>query len=78
MTDPELDLVVLGGGGHVGLPLSLAFADGGWRVGIYDIDAARLERIASGRMPFREDGADELLTRVLAAGRLELGSDATM
>ena len=26
---PELDVVVLGGGGHVGLPLSLAFADAG-------------------------------------------------
>ena len=35
---PELDVVVLGGGGHVGLPLSLAFADAGLRVGIYDIE----------------------------------------
>ncbi len=33
MTDPQLDVVVLGGGGHVGLPLSLAFADAGLRVG---------------------------------------------
>ena len=32
----ELDVVVLGGGGHVGLPLSLAFAQAGLRVGIYD------------------------------------------
>jgi UDP-N-acetyl-D-mannosaminuronic acid dehydrogenase len=32
-----LDVVVVGGGGHVGLPLSLVLADSGLRVGIYDI-----------------------------------------
>ena len=37
---PDLDVVVLGGGGHVGLPLSLAFAEAGLRVGIYDTNQA--------------------------------------
>ena len=54
-----LDVVVLGGGGHVGLPLSLALADAGLRVGIYDIDGATLERIGRGEMPFLENGADD-------------------
>src|SRR6476620_11133714 len=75
---PDLDVVVLGGGGHVGLPLSLAFADAGLRVGIYDTNQATLDRIASGEMPFMETGADELLTRVLATGRLAFGSDGSM
>ena len=61
--NPDLDVVVLGGGGHVGLPLSLAFAEAGLRVGIYDTNQATLDRIASGEMPFMENGADELLTR---------------
>jgi UDP-N-acetyl-D-mannosaminuronic acid dehydrogenase len=78
VTEGELDLVVLGGGGHVGLPLSLAFADSGLRVGIYDINKATLERIASGEMPFMERGADELLPRVLGSGRLELSPDPSM
>jgi UDP-N-acetyl-D-mannosaminuronic acid dehydrogenase len=78
VTDQDLDLVVLGGGGHVGLPLALAFADSGWRVGIYDIDQAKLERIGKGEMPFREHGADELLPKVLATGRLVLSSDPTI
>jgi UDP-N-acetyl-D-mannosaminuronic acid dehydrogenase len=78
VTDQELDLVVLGGGGHVGLPLALAFADSGWKVGIYDIDRAKIERIGQGEMPFREHGADELLPRVLATGRLILSSDPAM
>ena len=69
---------MLGGGGHVGLPLALAFADTGWRVGIYDIDRPKLEQIGRGEMPFRENGADELLPKVLASGRLVLGADPTM
>jgi UDP-N-acetyl-D-mannosaminuronic acid dehydrogenase len=70
----DLDIVVLGGGGHVGLPLSLALAEAGLRVGIYDTNQATLDAIASGRMPFLENGADELLPQVLATGRLVLSS----
>jgi UDP-N-acetyl-D-mannosaminuronic acid dehydrogenase len=76
--EPDLDLVVLGGGGHVGLPLSLAFADAGLNVGIYDINSATLERIAAGSMPFKETGADELLPKVLATGRLTLSNDPSL
>jgi UDP-N-acetyl-D-mannosaminuronic acid dehydrogenase len=80
MTDrsQDLDVVVLGGGGHVGLPLSLAFADAGLRVGIYDTNQATLDRIAAGEMPFLEAGADELLRRILPTGRLEFGTDGAM
>src|SRR5688500_14761287 len=73
---PDLDVVVLGGGGHVGLPLSLAFADAGLRVGIYDTSQPTLDRIAAGEMPFLENGADELLREVLATGRLTLSAEA--
>jgi UDP-N-acetyl-D-mannosaminuronic acid dehydrogenase len=70
--DADLDLVVLGGGGHVGLPLSLAFAREGLRVGIFDTNQATLDLIGTGRMPFKEDGADELLRELLPTGRLVL------
>ena len=33
----DRDVVVIGGCGHVGLPLALAFADRGARVAIYDV-----------------------------------------
>jgi len=78
VNDLELDLVVLGGGGHVGLPLSLAFAKAGLRVGIYDTNESTLERIGRGEMPFLENGAGELLREVLPTGRLELGSAGEM
>src|SRR6266480_3717465 len=74
----DLDVVVLGGGGHVGLPLSLAFAKAGLRVGIYDTNQGTLDRIAAGEMPFLETGAEELLGEVLATGRLAFGTDGSM
>ena len=73
-----LDAVVLGGGGHVGLPLSLVLADSGARVGILDIDEAKLGRLAAGEVPFMEKGAAEVLARVLPTGQLEFGSDPSM
>ena len=61
----ELDVAVVGGCGHVGLPLALAFADRGQRVGVYDIDPAAVAKVASGEMPFDEPGAPEVLGRVI-------------
>jgi UDP-N-acetyl-D-mannosaminuronic acid dehydrogenase len=76
-TDP-IDVAVVGGGGHVGLPLSLTFADAGLRVGIFDIAEATLQRVAAGEMPFVEAGADELLRKVLQTDRLELSSSPSV
>ena len=75
---PELDLVVLGGGGHVGLPLSLAFAKAGLRVGIVDTAEATLAKIGRGEMPFMENGAQELLAELLPTGRLELSASSEL
>src|SRR5437016_13800211 len=69
------DVVVIGGCGHVGLPLALAFADRGARVGIYDVSEAAVDTVNSGRMPFAEPGAGEVLSRVLGAGRLVASAD---
>jgi UDP-N-acetyl-D-mannosaminuronic acid dehydrogenase len=74
----DLDLVVVGGAGHVGLPLSLAFASTGMRVGIYDIDPNAVACIRAGNVPFAERGAPELLAKMLAADRLELDTNAAM
>ncbi len=71
----RLDMVIVGGCGHVGLPLALSLADSGYRVGIDDIDAAKVDRVRSGSVPFLENGADALLKKLLPTGRLELASD---
>src|SRR5260370_33552168 len=69
------DVVVIGGCGHVGLPPALAFAGRGARVGIYDVSETAVARVNSGQMPFAEPGADDVLRRVLGAGRLEASAD---
>lgn len=68
-------ICVIGGAGHVGLPLALVFADAGQRVVIYDSNTAALEQIASGVMPFVEAGAEPLLESALRSGRLLMSSD---
>ena len=71
----DRDVVIVGGCGHVGLPLALAFADRGANVGIYDISQASVDTVNAGRMPFAESGADTVLPRVLSAGRLKASAD---
>jgi UDP-N-acetyl-D-mannosaminuronic acid dehydrogenase len=72
----EHDVVVVGGCGHVGLPLGLAFAESGLDVVLYDTNAEVVEIVNGGAMPFAEVGAPDVLTRVLAAGRLRATTDA--
>jgi UDP-N-acetyl-D-mannosaminuronic acid dehydrogenase len=71
----DLDVVVLGGAGHVGLPLGIAFASAGLDTAVYDVDADAIASIAAGRMPFMEAGADEALELALATGRLAFTTD---
>ena len=73
-----LDLVIVGGCGHVGLPLALSLADAGYRVGINDVDQEKIELVRAGIVPFRETGAEALLARLLPTGRLELSRDPAM
>lgn len=73
-TVPDVAVIGLG---RIGLPLALSFADRGLHVIGVDNDASRLDAIAAGRMPFKETGADELIERVHASGRLTTTSSVT-
>jgi UDP-N-acetyl-D-mannosaminuronic acid dehydrogenase len=74
----DRDVVVIGGCGHVGLPLAIAFADRGARVGIYDVSQAAVATVNSCEMPFDEPGATDVLRRVVAEGRLLATTDPAM
>jgi UDP-N-acetyl-D-mannosaminuronic acid dehydrogenase len=74
----DLDVVVIGGCGHVGLPLAIAFADRGARVGIYDVSDAAVATVNAARLPFDEPGAAGVLERVVADGRLVASTDASI
>jgi len=47
-------------GGHVGIPLVLAFAEAGMTVNVNDLNEAVLASLASGKLPFIEHGAAPL------------------
>jgi UDP-N-acetyl-D-mannosaminuronic acid dehydrogenase len=69
------NLVVVGGGGHVGLPLSLVLADVGYNVTALDISIDTVEMVNSGVVPFTEDGASDLLKRLLNEKKFIATSD---
>jgi UDP-N-acetyl-D-mannosaminuronic acid dehydrogenase len=62
-----LDVVIVGGCGHVGLPLGIMLARTGLHVGLLDVDEEKKAMVRSGCMPFLEHGADELLTETIGS-----------
>src|SRR5687767_7719078 len=67
-----LRVAVVGGCGHIGLPLGLLLCDRGHTVTLVDVNAAAVKAISEGKLPFYEQGAEELLPKCLASGRLKL------
>jgi UDP-N-acetyl-D-mannosaminuronic acid dehydrogenase len=59
------DVCIVGGLGHVGLPLGISLADSGQKVILYDINQKAIELVSQGKMPFIEKGAEDVLPRVL-------------
>lgn len=58
-------VVIVGGCGHVGLPLGLMLATRGFTVTLLDVDSHKIREVNSGRVPFLENGADELIKTVV-------------
>lgn len=70
VTAKTADLTVVGGAGHVGIPLVLSFAAKGLTVNVNDINEQTLATLKAGRVPFIENGAQPLLEKALADQRL--------
>ena len=75
-TVDNADITVVGGAGHVGIPLVLALAEAGLRVNVNDLNQKSLDTLKSGRLPFIEDGAESVLAKALAESRLVFTSAA--
>jgi UDP-N-acetyl-D-mannosaminuronic acid dehydrogenase len=69
-TVENADITVVGGAGHVGVPLVLALAEAGLRVNVNDLNQTTLDTLKSGKLPFIEDGAEQVLAAALAGKRL--------
>ncbi|MBU1808974.1 MAG: nucleotide sugar dehydrogenase [Candidatus Omnitrophica bacterium] len=70
------DVAIVGGLGHVGLPLGLVFAKKGLKVCLYDIDTEKAILVRRGKMPFLEYGAEPILKNVIKSGVLTVSTDA--
>ena len=73
-----LDVVVVGGCGHVGLPLGIAFADRGLNTVVFDINAAAVAKVNAAELPFDEPDAAPVLERVIGNGTLVASSDPSL
>ena len=72
------DVVVIGGCGHVGLPLAIALADRGAAVLVYDVDERAVGLVNEAVLPFDEPGADDKLKQAIATGALRASTDAAI
>lgn len=61
----KYDVIIIGGYGHIGLPMGITLADTGLQVGLYDIDKSKEAIISAGQMPFLEYDAEPILQRVI-------------
>ena len=67
-------IIVVGGCGHIGLPLSVALANAGFNVVAYDINQKNVDYALTGKMPFIEDNGDEQLSKALKSQKLDIRS----
>ena len=73
-----MNVAVVGGGGHVGLPLGIALADRGCEVSLFDVSETAVAHINAGTMPFDEPGAAEPLRRSVGNGTLLASTDPSV
>jgi UDP-N-acetyl-D-mannosaminuronic acid dehydrogenase len=68
-------VTVVGGCGHVGLPLSLVLADNGYLVSALDVNEEAISRVNRCIMPFNEDQAQDILNKVITNQSFSATSD---
>ena len=71
-------LVIIGGCGHVGLPLGMVFAGSGLEVVLLDIDETKIAVVNRGQMPFMEKAAEELLKKVIGKSLVATADNACL
>lgn len=73
--EKKYDIIIIGGLGHVGLPLGIVFAKKGMKVCLLDLDEDKANLVRKGIMPFIEYDAGPILKEVILNGNLEVSLD---
>jgi UDP-N-acetyl-D-mannosaminuronic acid dehydrogenase len=63
-------VAIIGGAGHVGLPLAISFANAGVKTQIYDVNVDGMEAVMKGKFPFKEIHGKRQLEVALRSGNL--------
>lgn len=72
----EYDVAIIGGLGHIGLPLGILFANKKKNVLLVDSNLEHQEKVMRGEMPFLEYGAEDLLKKALERSLISITSQA--
>ena len=72
----EYDVAIIGGLGHIGLPLGILFANKKKNVLLVDSNLEHQDKVMRGEMPFLEYGAEEILRRALEKNLISITSKA--
>ncbi len=70
-------IVIVGGCGHIGLPLAVSLANVGYEVVVYDLNLSAIEIAKRGKMPFSEEDGDNQLKLAIKTNRLNFLSELT-
>jgi UDP-N-acetyl-D-mannosaminuronic acid dehydrogenase len=70
-----VNISVIGGCGHVGLPLSLYLSHFGHSVVAFDISTQNVKKVQSKIMPFIETGFQDILSEVIENGNFKATTD---
>jgi len=76
LINKKFDVCIIGGLGHVGLPLGIVFASKGLNVCLNDINKNVAKTVSAGKMPYVEYGAKPLLKHVLKNKKLTISTNS--
>ena len=63
---------IIGGGGHIGLPLSVLLFNRGYKVNLVDINKQNLQLIKKGKAPFYEKDIEKHLKLAMCWRQLKI------
>ncbi len=74
----KYDVCIIGGCGHVGLPLAIMLAVKGKNVCVYDFNEKAIELIKTGVLPFEEENATPFLQQALREEKLHFSTEPSV
>ena len=68
-------IAIIGGCGHIGFPLALKFAEKNFLTYAIDLNSKAIDILQKGNIPYKEDGAQLLLKKVLKKKKIFFTND---